>query len=378
MKKFYLLLVVSALFVNMFAQTKKAGFLNVAASVAAISDDDEKAAAQWFTTAYGGDYIPVSQIGTIDLSQYSVIWIYADNESGYADAPDAIYAVAEAINNYYKAGGNLLLSIYANNLLYEFGRADMWPNIVGGAGPGAVNADVWQLSPTYGTWDATKTVFDRSSDPLFAGLTTESVTRGNGNNYVIYPLIGNGWKEDHNCFWTMDIADSPLPNDDAIKLTTWEATHNVTALGTWGHVQDYFGAAIARWKPTSAFMGTCITIGIGGYEWNIKNGINPFQSNIERLTKNALDELKSSAPTGIIEITNKYYHLSVFNNMLKLYGVNDFNAVRIYNINGTFVNAFDKLSVENGIDLSLYTKGVYLAKIIGENGRVLSVRKFVK
>ena len=58
MKKFYLLLVVCVLFANVSA--KKAGFLNVAASVSAIADDDEKAAAQWFTTTYGGLYPCVS------------------------------------------------------------------------------------------------------------------------------------------------------------------------------------------------------------------------------------------------------------------------------------------------------------------------------
>lgn len=377
MKKFYLLLVVCALFANMSAQTKKAGFLNVAASVSAIADDDEKAAAQWFTTTYGGDYIPVSQIGTIDLSQYSVIWIYADNESGYADAPDAIYAVAETINDYYKAGGNLLLSIYANNLLYEFGRTDMWPNIVGGAGPGAVNADVWQLSPTYGTWDATKTVFDRSSDPLFDGLTTESVTRGNGSNYVIFPLIGNGWKEDHNCFWTMDIADAGLPNDDVAKLTTWESTHNVTALGSWGQVQDYFGAAVARWKPTSTYQGTCITIGIGGYEWNIKNGTNPYQANIERMTKNALDELKAGK-TALKNIADLGVKIKVSNNILSVENADMINKISLYSISGAHINTFDAVSVSNEINISTLSKGIYIVKMVDKAGNSVAAQRFIK
>jgi len=377
MKKFYLLLVVCALFANMSAQTKKAGFLNVAASVSAIADDDEKAAAQWFTTTYGGDYIPVSQIGTIDLSQYSVIWIYADNESGYADAPDAIYAVAETINDYYKAGGNLLLSIYANNLLYEFGRTDMWPNIVGGAGPGGANPDVWQLSPTYGTWDPTKTVFDRSTDPLFAGLTTESVTRGNGNNYVIFPLIGNGWKEDHNCFWTMDIKDAPIANDNVLKLTTWESTHNVTALGSWGQVQDYFGAAIARWNPTTTYKGTCITIGVGAYEWNIKNGTNPYQANIERLTKNALDELKAGQ-TSLKNITDLGIKIRVSNNILTVENADQINKISLYSISGENIKTFDAISISHGINISSLSKGVYIIKMVDKAGKSIGAQRFVK
>jgi hypothetical protein len=378
MKKNYLLLILCVLFFNVIvsASTKKAGFLNVAASVSAIADDDEKAAAQWFTTTYGGDYIPVSQIGTIDLSQYGVLWIYADNESGYADAPDAIYAVAGVLTDYYKAGGNLLLSIYANNLLYEFGRTDMWPNIVGGAGPGAVNPDVWSLSTAYGTWDPTKTVFDRSGDPLFTGLTTESVTRGNGSNYITIPFIGNGWKEDHNCFWTMDIADAGLPNDNSAKLTTWESTHNVTTLGTWGHVQDYFGSAISRWKPTDVYRGTCITIGIGGYEWKIKDGTNPYQANIERLTKNALDEMKSPA-SALNSIQELGIKLVVVNNVLTIPNAENIAKGQIYNVNGQILKSFEQSEIKTGINVSDLTKGMYIIKLIDSTGKALAADKFI-
>ncbi len=378
MKKNYLLLILCVLFFNVIvsASTKKAGFLNVAASVTAIADDDEKAAAQWFTTTYGGDYIPVSQIGTVDLSQYGVIWIYADNESGYADAPDAIYAVAEVLNDYYKAGGNILLSIYANNLLYEFGRTDMWPNVVGGAGPGAENPDVWSLATAYGTWDPAKTVFDRSTDPLFAGLTTESVTRGNGNQYTTIPLIGAGWKEDHNCFWTMDIADAGLPNDNEAKLTTWESTHNVTTLGTWGHVQDYFGSAISRWKPTEVYKGTCITIGVGGYEWAIKNGTNPYQANVVRLTKNALDELKGSV-SGLNSVIELGMRLKLNQNVLSIDHNDQIGKVSLYNVNGSLLHVYNGENIREGVDVSTLSGGMYILKISDKGGNPLAAHKFV-
>ncbi len=364
------------MFASISAQ-KKAGFLNVAATISAITDDDEKAAAQWFTTTYGGDYIPVSQVGTVDLSQYGVIWIYADNENGYADAPDAIYAVAEILNDYYKAGGNLLLSIYANNLLYEFGRTDMWPNVTGGAGPGAENPDVWSLSTSYGTWDVTKTVFDRSTDPLFAGLTTENVTRENGSQYKNIPLIGAGWKEDHNCFWTMDLADGALPNDTVTKLPTWETTHNVTTLGTWGHVQDYFGSAISRWKPTEVYKGTCITIGVAAYEWAIKNGTNPYQANIERMTKNALDELKAGQ-TSLKNITDLGMKIRVSNNILTVENADQINKISLYSISGENINTFDAVSVSHGINISSLSKGVYVIKMVDKAGKSIAAQRFIK
>jgi len=378
MKKLYLILIMFTFVLSVFSQNKKAGFLNVASSISAIADDDEKAAAQWFTTTYGGDYIPVSQVGTIDLSQYAVIWIYADNENGYADAPDEIYAVAGILSDYYKAGCNLLLTIYANNLLYEFGRADMWPNVTGGAGPGSENPDVWYVSPTYGTWDPAKTVYDRSSDPIYAGLTSETVQRGNGNNYPNFPLIGAGWKEDHNCFWTMDLADQTFNNDNEAKLTTWESTLNVTTLGTWGHVQDYFGSAITRWKPTDEFKGTCITIGLGAYEWNVKNGTNPYQANIERLTKNALDELKG-IQSSVGYNFNSDMVVKIKNNTLSIENPNSIiDKIVLYTINGSLLKIYSINQIKQGVDISTLTQGVYVVKMIDQRGNQIAVQKIIK
>jgi len=378
MKKKCLLFILCVLFANVAitANTKKAGYLNVASSVNAIGDDDEKAAAQWFTSTYGGDYIPVSEIGAIDLSQYGVLWIYVDNENGLADAPDAIYAVADELNDYYKAGGNLLLTTYANNLLQEFGRTNMWPDIVGGAGPGSENPDPWSITAAYGTWDPEQTVVDRSQDPIFDGLTTSSVTRDNGNEYTIITLIGPGWKEDHNCFWSMDITDNVIPNDQISKLTTWESTYNATTLGTWGHVQDYFGAGLVRWHPTEDHKGTCITIGFGAYEWSIKDGTNPYQNNIEGLTKNALDELLGKT-SGI-----KYLDVSMKvlqkDNLLSFEQSNGIGTVSLFDLRGSFLQSFDKQSIQKGIDISNLTNGLYILKIYDNLGNPVALHKFIK
>ncbi len=45
--------------------------------------------------------------------------------------------------------------------------------------------------------------------------------------------------------------------------------------------------------PNAEFKGTAIAIGIGAFEWNQNNGENTYQGNIEKITFNALEYLKT-------------------------------------------------------------------------------------
>lgn len=277
---------------------KKVAFVNVAETVNDILDDDEAAAARWAINTYGAEYLPVSQITPQKLSEYDVLWIMVDDEY-YAGLPDELLDATTLgyIKDYYKAGGNLLLNVFGNIMLKELGRIPFAPDIMG-TGTGSNNPDIWYVVSAYGTWEAAPELIDRSSDPLFAGLTTEQTTKPNGNNYPIPPFLGAGWKEDHNCFWSMEIPDNVIANDNPDHLKVFESTYNVEALATWTHVADYFGAAIARWRPQGEFQGKAITVGAGSLEWNQNNTVNPYQSNIDRFFKNALDEL-TGVNTGV-------------------------------------------------------------------------------
>src|SRR5690606_37499197 len=74
-------------------------------------------------------------------------------------------------------------------------------------------------------------------------------------------------------------------------IIDFESVWLTNSLGTWGHVQDYFGSGITRWNAKDEFAGKAITFGLAAYEWNQNSGTNIYQSNIEQLTQNALDEL---------------------------------------------------------------------------------------
>ena len=294
----------------------------------ANGDDDEKAAAEWFNN-YGGKYVSTAEIadGTADLSNYQAIWIAIDRvttdintfrseclggEKGFLNE-----TVKTAITNFYKNGGNLLLTNHACILLKDFGRIDRDPENVTFA-EGGDNKDVIDVNVVLGTWADAPQTYDHSGDPLYEGITMETAQRPNGKEYKIFHMTGPGWKEDHNCFWHFDDAyDGPAtgntdPNHYKELYNLWQ----VTPLGMWPHIEDYYGGAIARWDANDTYKGKCITIGIACYEWNQNNTKNQYQGNIELLTYNALNEIAPDGTGAAVEtiaddeiVSTTYYTL---------------------------------------------------------------------
>jgi uncharacterized repeat protein (TIGR02543 family) len=126
---------------------------------------------------------------------------------------------------------------------------------------------------------------------LFAGLTDGIKQTFNGDeNCYVYPFTGETKGEMHNCFLSMD----GINNTDANKISALNNTYQMYPLATFDNINDYYGAAIVRWKQQGDYRGTAITIGHGAYQWNYPS--NPNQHNIERLTKNAIDELQNTEP----------------------------------------------------------------------------------
>lgn len=64
-------------------------------------------------------------------------------------------------------------------------------------------------------------------------------------------------------------------------------------LGTWSGITDYFMMANFETYPNSQFKGTSIAIGVGAFEWHQNNVVNPYQKNIEDITRNAIEYLKT-------------------------------------------------------------------------------------
>lgn len=272
----------------------KMGYLMTAASVADLPDDDERAAATWFQKQNNADLIYASDLKDLDADVYGVLWIEIDRVGlpmGWENLPAEIVSdeAIAALRRYSADGGSIYLANMATQLTVPLGIVpdNMAPTVYGN-GEGGSGDDVWVINPYLG-WDfrggSDQGFYDRTAHAVFKGLTLEDP---NGYGYETLPLIGPGQREDHNCMWDCNIyGRGSYP--DVIK--NFEVTTNSLVLATWGHVRDHCVAGLVEFYSTPAH-GRCIANGLAAYEWNQNSGANPYQHNVEQLTKNILDYLK--------------------------------------------------------------------------------------
>lgn len=259
-------------------------YLGTAPDVASISDDDMTASATWLFKNYSDvEYITFSQIKEgLDLSEFRVLWWHYDNQNNDPSLPAeaADEEVVAAIAEFHRNGGSLLLNTHAVQYLWTIGRMTANYNAAIGAGAGFDNPDTWGVNVNIGR------NHDMSDHPLYEGLNAENV-----DGRKIIPLIGPGWKEDHNYVFVDLAAYHDLENEDEEAYEAVTQENQIRILGTWDGIVDYFMMGIFETLPTEEFEGTAIAIGIGSFEWNQNDGENQFRDNIETISKNALDYL---------------------------------------------------------------------------------------
>jgi len=252
----------------------------------ATADDDEIAAGKWFFETYPtGTYLSFEDVkaGT-DLTQYRVIWWIRDAQSPRSLLPAISLeeTVISAMKKYYTDGGNLLLNTHATNYLWTMGRMKSNFNSEIEMGGGFDNGDVWHVNVSIGK------VHDESEHPIYKGLSHILL---DGKKCI--PLIGSGWKENHNNIWK-DICDFyGYGNTDENGYIKISEDNQIKILGTWDGINDYWMMANFEAYSNAEFKGTSIAIGIGAFEWNQNNGRNIYQDNIEKITYNALEYLKT-------------------------------------------------------------------------------------
>lgn len=263
----------------------KVAFLGVAADRSLITDDDEKAAADWFFATYPtGTYLSFADIekGT-DLSQFRVIWWIRDSEETVdLPAESLTPAVVDALRTYHADGGALLLNTHAVPYLWKIGRMKAMFNTEFATGAGFENGDTWNMNVYVGK------VHDETSHPVHRGLPW---TWQDGKKFI--RLIGPGWKENHNVIYK-DICDYyHFGNTDENAYLKISEENHIRILATWDGINDYWMMANFETFPDAAFRGTAIAIGIGAFEWHQNSGKNPYQENIEKVTLNAIEYLKT-------------------------------------------------------------------------------------
>ncbi len=276
----------------------KMAYLLTAPTWQELPDDDERAAAEWFSQQENAEFVTIDQIPNLDSDIYPVVWIEIDRVGigmGWQNLPAEVSSEASIaiLKNYTANGGNLYLSNMATQLTVplDIVPENMGPSIFGD-GDGGSGDDVWTIVPYLG-YDfrpggpraGEQGYYDRTDHAIFKDLTFSDP---NGWDLPGLPLIGPGQREDHNCMWELNQYGSGEYKD---VIANFEATTGSLVLATWAHVRDHCVAGLVDFFP-NANHGRCVANGFAAYEWNQNSGANPYQHNVEQLTKNILDYLK--------------------------------------------------------------------------------------
>ena len=290
---------------SQWAMAQKLGMFIGYDNVNAIEDDDEKAAAEWFNTNYvakgEGQFFTPANINTLNAMNVRALWVAIDRVGigvGYNNLP-AAFNSNEAINamkEFVKVGGNLLLTNHATQLIVPLERVtDVYAPNIFGSDAGDYNPDEWGINAQIGV------TYDHRSHAIYQGLVANT-TQYTNPKHDFFPMIGTGRKENHNCKWDFN-AIAGLENNPN-KLADFEQKTSSTVLGAWQYVVDYACAGVIEFHPTTVFKGTILCNGIAAYEWNQNDVTNAYQSNIEKLTANSLEYLKSLNTLTIADNAN--------------------------------------------------------------------------
>lgn len=262
----------------------KAGFLLLADDYTQLEDDDERAAAEWFNTNYvakgRGGFVKASDLATLDVDEYPCLMITIDRvglAQGWNNLPKDVVDNIGNLKTYVQGEGRLLLTNHATQLVEGIGRTSGFAPNIFSSGEGGNNNDVWGIQAVIGNTEGQ--IYNHTSADLYKGLEEGQFNYGHN----IYPLVGGGAKEDHNCMWDLNAFGlTASPN----VVAAFESATNSTVLGTWQHVVDYCCAAVVDFNPTDTYTGRIVAIGPAAYEFH-QTG-NAYQGNIEKLTANAL------------------------------------------------------------------------------------------
>lgn len=269
----------------------KVAMLIPCSSVAELTDDDEIAAAEWFTTTYAdnGSIITPADIAGLDPDEYNVVWVNIDRVGlayGWENLPETLVnpeAVA-AMAKYAADGGNLFLTKMATQLTVPYGiiAPEYAPGIFS-SGEGGEGTDNWCVNAQIGFMNHDSNpsqYYDHRGDDIYKGMTTLP-----DYGHETFALEGPGWREDHNCMW--DLNAYQYSADGANTVEKFQNQNNCVVLGTWAHVVDYAVAGIVQFYPSANRLGGCIAIGLSAYEFAQRGG-NPYQDNVDKLTANCI------------------------------------------------------------------------------------------
>jgi hypothetical protein len=261
-------------------------FLGEPSSVSAMTNQDDRKAAEWFLSKYPtGEYVSFSQIaaGTVTLSKYNAIWFHSDQGTrpcwpdaqmlyGIADNP----AIVSKLKAYYENGGNLLLTNFAGSLVDELGVVSD-PKYAPNNAFGDIEAN--PDSKNWGDWDLKW--YGNQSSPLALGLNykTDDPTK-----FIMLPngVARRNRTNQYNVdTWTnYSVGGTTIPE----RIAYFESVNHCKVLVTnWNSME----INMVLWDKINS-KGTAIFIGSGTYDWYAENGVINSAGNREKLTANSM------------------------------------------------------------------------------------------
>jgi hypothetical protein len=283
------------------------------------------AAYNWALAEYGvkARYIPFSELDASSLESATTVWFHLHDYTPGHDLPASAISgnALTVLTDFYKAGGNMLLTGLATPYLVNMGRlsSDWAPTDGGdGANTGNANPDDWGVG-----YQIPTNLYDGGNNknhPMFAGLTNKSVTF-DGVTYDALMFINGGLKRDAGRFWFVNNVPGVIANFDTNGdgvINDWERStngdsifnndDNVTLLKGYFEQQTssvvrgsfewdpVFGGVefftIVEFNPVGNFSGKAVTFSAGCYEWHHEDGrTNAWRDNVEGWTANTIKYL---------------------------------------------------------------------------------------
>lgn len=274
------------------------------ASISAITDKEIKTAYEWAIATYKekAGYFSFDNLKASDLTTAKAVWFHHTvfpNPSPASIFPASALGNAKTvIADFYKAGGNLLLTGLSGSYVAQVGRitADLGPtNLDIGGDAFITNPDDWGIS-IQDVKEATDYPTNNETSYLFAGLTKKNVTF-DGNTYGAVMLSDAGAKKNRAHIWDFNKFHPELMGGDVApnaRKDAWQTDANALVRASFEWDPSLNGVelgAIVEFLPTATYKGTSLVIGLGAYEWYQEDGVaNTWQGNVSGITKNALDK----------------------------------------------------------------------------------------
>ena len=205
----------------------------------------------------------------------TALWFNLDRSGSFKEVIEDLLDRTDfknAVADYVKAGGNVLLTKQAARLVLEMGRCNLWTTVY-------FNGDAYSNTSTT-DYQIVENVDDETEYKLFSGCTfTDSK----------YSLSSNSGSANRECVWNFYDTYGE-PHDVPANRTKFEGDYHCKILAFDG--KDTNRGGMIEFYPKDDFKGTILVIGTNAYDWG---EINTYLDNVKQLTQNALDYLTETS-----------------------------------------------------------------------------------